>query len=260
MAKVTRSALDEVSPEIQMGGLDEVNGLFQTNQFYDEIDTSCCDFWTFHTYEQGISNITPLLLGTVNQLSDYGPVWITEFADTQNGSPDAGMDFSTPAAALGFADMIGKIWGKGFEGFIHFRLSDTFTNQWAGHGLFADSEGINADGEPYALFPSYFVFANLFRELGDGDIVSIDAPEGISSVAARHSDSDQLSVWITNPTPVDTTLGVIVTNYPQTKAQIEIFNNLVSDQPIRSVRVDGEYLAHVITLPENSSFLLVFTP
>ena len=89
-------------------------------------------------------------------LRAYGPVWVTEFADTANGSPDAQMDFSTRSAALGFAEVVGRLWKSGIDGVVHFRLSDTYVDQlggWAGHGLFADWRGTRSQGEPYGIYP-----------------------------------------------------------------------------------------------------------
>jgi hypothetical protein len=270
MATVTRAALDQISPDIQMGGLDEVHGLTETDLFYPLRPEGCCDFWTFHVYEYGVSGVIAQLLGVAGQLESYGPAWVTEFADMNNGSPDAQMDFSTPEAALGFAEMIGHIWGRGLDGFIHFRLSDTYAGlppepaQWAGHGLFADSQGTHADGQPYAIFPVYYVFANLFRELGGGEIVGINGADTLPIVAARHANSDEprLALWITNPTGSSHTYPLEFINFPvgTNGTQISIFDNLESDQPFAFEYINGDPVNYTLTIPAESSYLLVLTP
>jgi hypothetical protein len=173
------------------------------------------------------------------------------------------MDFSTPKAALGFAELIGRIWPTGLDGIIHFRLSDTYSDLlegWTGHGLFADSHGTHADGVPYAIFPSYWVFANMFRELGGGQIVYSEAPSNIAVVAARKvSDTeDRLALWVTNSTSDDYESTIQVSNFSEDIAEVLIYNNLVGDTPINTRTVYGNPLNLSINIPAGTSFLFVF--
>ncbi|MFZ6028830.1 MAG: hypothetical protein ACOYYS_14030 [Chloroflexota bacterium] len=266
MAATTRAALDQVSPQIRMGGLDEVHGTQTTDAFYPLRPIGCCDFWTYHVYQYGTAAVIGELLDVSGGLRAYGPVWVTEFADTANGSPDARMDFSTVSAALGFAEMLGRTWGSGLEGLIHFRLSDTFAGlpaQWAGHGLFADSRGTHAGGQPYAIFPAYYVFANLYRELGGGQIVQTSAPPELAVVAARRDQArPRLAVWVTNPATAGIPVTITAAGFPAGNEgiRVQVFDNLVSDLPIRFDHVGSAGPAYALNLPARSAYLIVFEP
>ena len=265
MAKETRRALDQVSPEIQMGGLDEVHGSQWTDEFYRQLPTFCCNLWTFHVYERGLPSMWRALRKRTKCLSQYGQVWVTEFADVTNGSPDAKMDFSTREAALGFAELLGRMWPSGIDGIIHFRLSDTFTDRfggWVGHGLFADARGTHADGQAYEPFPVYWVFANMYRELGNGEIVKTTAPPDLIVVGARKGKPTevQLALWLTNSTTETRPVTFRVSNFPTKTALIRIFDNLVSDKPVETEQINGEELGFQAKIPPKSSYLFVFNP
>jgi len=262
MAAETRAALDEISPQIQMMGLDEVHGTDWTDAFYPQRPDGCCDAWTFHAYERGTDSLWNALQTRVDHLSTYGPVWATEFADTANGSPDAQMDFSTRDAALGFAEVAGRLWASGVDGIIHFRLADTYVDQlggWAGHGLFADWRGTKSNGEPYAIYPTFWVFANLYNQLGGGQIISTTSPSDLIVVGARQDEmsSPRLALWVTNPSDTVYTTTVQVTGFPTTTAQIEILDNLSGNTPIEIKAAEGSPLAFEIVIPARSSHTVV---
>ena len=265
MASETRAALDEVSPLIQMGGLDEVHGTAWTDAFFPQRPARCCDLWAFHAYERGIPAMLNALLGRTEHLKPYGPVWVTEFADTANGSPDGKMDFSTRTAALGFAEILGRLWGSGIDGILHFQLSDTYADifgGWVGHGLFADARGTHANGQAYAPFPSYWVFANMYRELGGSQVVSVTAPSELAVVAARRGsgDSARLAVWVTNSTAANYNVQFQVTHFPTETVNVQVLDNLVGDTPIEIRAVSGPVLTLSLSIPAQSSRLVVFTP
>lgn len=269
MAQVTRAALDQVSPQIQMMGLDEVHGAGWTDSFYPNRPAGCCDAWTYHAYERGIGSLWSAMQTRAGHLSTYGPVWVTEFADTANGSPDAGMNFSTPQAALGFARVLGRLWSSGIDGLVHFRLSDTYTdmeplNGWAGHGLFADWRGTKSNGKPYAIYPAFWVFANFYNEMAGGQVSGVAAPPDLEVAAARHQEPQHpcLVLWVTNPTQNAYSTQVEVTNFPLPEASVEILDNLAGNAPIggqTSGMVTSQIanrFAHSINLqlPANSSY------
>jgi hypothetical protein len=266
MAQETRFALDEVSSLIQMGGLDEVHGTSWTDQFYRELSGRCCDMWTFHVYERGLPAMWKSLRKRTSHLKKYGPVWVTEFADMSNGSPDAKMDFSTREAALGFAELLGRLWPSGIAGIIHFRLSDTYIDRhnglvgnWIGHGLFADARGIHSDGQMYEPFPIFWVFANMYREIGGGEIVKTVSTNGLTVIGARKVNGDvKLSVWLTNSTKKRQTLILKVSNLPFTKGLLQIFDNLISDKPIGTKAINEGELNIFLDISQKSSYLFVF--
>lgn len=262
MAAETRAALDEISPQIQMMGLDEVHGTGWTDAFYPQRPDGCCDAWTFHAYERGIGPLWNALQTRTEHLSGYGPVWATEFADTNNGSPDAQMDFSTREAALGFAETAGRLWASGVDGIIHFRLADTYVDQlggWAGHGLFADWRGTKSNGEPYAIYPSFWVFANLYGQLGGGQIISTTTSSDLVVVGARRDDvlPSRLALWVTNSTDTAYTTTIQVTSFPTTTAQVAVLDNLSSNIPIETTVAEGTPLAFDVMIPECSSYTVV---
>ena len=175
------------------------------------------------------------------------------------------MDFSTRTAALGFAEMLGRLWGSGIDGIVHFRLSDTYADifgGWVGHGLFADARGTHANGQAYAPFPSYWVFANMYRELGGGQVVSVTAPSELAVVAARrgNGDSAQLAVWVTNSTAASYNVQFQVTHFSTEMVKVRVLDNLAGDTPIETSVVSGPVLTLSQNIPVRSSRLVVFTP
>lgn len=262
MAAETRTALDEVSPQIQIMGVDEVHGTAWTDAFYPQRPDDCCDAWTFHAYERGTEPLWNALQMRVEHLSGYGPVWVTEFADMTNGSPDAQMDFSTREAALGFAEMAGRLWASEVDGIVHFRLADSYVDRlggWAGHGLFADWRGTKSDGDPYAFYPAFWVFANLYGQLGGGQIVSTTTPSDLVVVGARRDDvlPSRLALWVTNPTNTVYTTTIQVTSFPTTTAHISVLDNLSGSVPIETIVVRGAPLAFDVVIPEHSSYTII---
>ena len=261
MATETRAALDEVSPEIQMMGLDEVHGVEWTDDFYSRRTDGCCDAWTFHAYELGVGPLWNALRTRVEHLGSYGPVWVTEFADTANGSPDAQMDFSSREAALGFAEMVGRLWASRVDGVIQFRLADSYVDQlggWAGHGLFADWRGTRSGGEPYAIYPSFWVFANLYGQLGGGQIVSVTAPVDLVVVGARRNDTrpPRLALWITNPTWTEYTATIQVASAHVPMASASVLDNL-GGRTTETIAVGSLPSAFDVTIPARSSYTIV---
>lgn len=264
MGAETRAALDAVSPQIQMMGLDEVHGTDWTDAFHPQRPEGCCDAWTFHVYERGVDAVWAALQTRAEHLGSYGPVWATEFADTANGSPDAQMDFSSREAALGFSEVAGRLWTE-VDGIIHFRLADTYVDQqgqlggWAGHGLFADWRGTKSDGEPYAIYPTFWVFANLFGQLGGGQIVDTTSPSDLILVGARHDDpvAVRLALWITNPSDTAYTTTVQVTEFPVDVASVKMLDNLNSDAPMATIMATGKPLKFEIQIAERSSYTIV---
>jgi hypothetical protein len=261
MAAETRAALDEISPLIQMMGLDEVHGTGWTDSFYTQRPAGCCEAWTFHAYERGVGPLWTTMQTRIEHLNEYGPVWATEFADTTNGSPDAQMDFSTRQAALGFAEVVGRLWGSGVDGVIHFRLADMYVDQlggWAGHGLFADWRGTKSDGEPYAVYPAFWVFANLYGQLGGGEIVSVTAPSNLVAVGARRDDAlpPRLALWMTNPTQTAYSATIEIASFPTTTAGVSVLDNLSGDT-MESLMVKGDPLVFAVLAPAHSSYTVV---
>jgi len=262
MATETRAALDEVSPQIQMMGLDEVHGTNWTDDFYARRPNRCCDAWTFHAYKQGVDSLWNALQTRVSHLSHYGPVWVTEFADVANGSPNAQMDFSTRSAAVGFAEVAGRLWSSGVDGIIHFRLSDTYVDQlggWAGHGLFADWRGTKSHGEPYSIYPAFWVFANLYNELGGGQIISTTTTSNLVVVGVRRNDVPQsrMALWVTNPSTTRDNTTIQLDGFPTSVAQIEILDNLEGSSPIETRIAEGKPLIFDVVIPPQSSYTII---
>lgn len=263
MAIETRIALNQVSPQIKMMGLDEVHGTSWTDDFYNQQPSDCCDAWIIHAYENGTENLWHALQTRINHLTNYGPVWVTEFADMSNGSPDSQMDFSSQEAALGFATVAGKLWSTDVDGIIHFRLGDTYLDHfdsWAGHGLFADWRGTKSNGEPYALYPAFWVFSNLYHFLGGGQIVQTTTPSNLVVTGVRKDDStlNGLAIWLTNPETATYTTTVEIANFPHKEAQVEIIDNLGGNTPEKTFTAQGSPLVfELAVLPQSSQTILV---
>ncbi|MCP4373556.1 MAG: hypothetical protein GY797_36450 [Deltaproteobacteria bacterium] len=170
------------------------------------------------------------------------------------------MNFSTREAALGFAELLGRLWPTGIDGIIHFRLADTYTDYfggWVGHGLFADGRGTHSDRKAYEPFPVYWVFANLYKELGSGEIVKTTTTDELTVVAARksHKSKDRLAVWVSNYTKKNYTPLLRVSNFPANSARIKVIDNLVGDTPIENTVVEGKELSFKVNIPRKSSYL-----
>jgi len=264
LAAETRIALDVVSPGIQMLGLDEVNSTAWTEAFYPQRPSDCCDGWTFHVYERGTETVWNGLRTGISRLSSYGPVWVTEFADTNNGSPDAGMDFSTRQAAIGYADLLARLWHSDIEGVIHFRLADTYVDAlggWAGHGLFADWRGAKSNGASYAIYPSFWVFSNMYNYLTEGQIVRSTAPPELRVVAVRPNEptSRCLVLWITNTGSTAYRASLQITGFPTLEARMEKLDNLAGPLPIETRLVAGSPLTIDVWVPAQSSYTILLS-
>ena len=261
MAAETRAALDEISPEICLIGLDEVHRVTWIDDFYSQGADVCCDAWTFHAYERGIALLWSALDSRIEHLSGYGPVWATKFADTNNGSPDAQMDFSTREAALGFAEVVGRMWASGVDGIIHFRLADMYADQlggWTGHGLFADWRGTKSDGEPYALYPTFWVFANLYGQLGGGQVISVTTTSDVVVTGVRQDTMllPHLALWIVNPAQTAYTTTIQIPSFPAAIAHVSVLDNL-GDNTIETKVVEGTPLIFDIVIPERNAYTVV---
>lgn len=264
IAAETRRALDQVSPHIRMDGLDEVHGTALTETFYPLRPAGCCGRWTFHAYEREVDALWSALQRRLERLSAFGPVWVTEFADTANGSLDAEMDFSTHEAALGFAVLLGRLWSSGIDGIVHFRLADSYLQGqplegWAGHGLFADWRGTKSkDGEPYGLYPAFWVFANFYNEMAGGQVIPTTNPDGLVAAASRHSNRSPacLVLWLTNPGAAAYTATLQIVNFPSPQAELLILDNLSGREPIETRLVAGAPLAFQINMPPHSTYTL----
>jgi hypothetical protein len=260
MADATREALDQVSPHITLSGLDEVHGVSWTDQFYDQVPESCCKFLTFHAYNKGFDTLSDVLVQRSQHLSQYGPVWVTEFADTQFGSPDAKLNFSSQQAAISFARLGALLWNAEVEGVIHFRLADTYLpvlGGWAGHGLFADWRGSKSDGEAYALYPAFWVFANLFQRLGDGQVLQASFSGGLEGTAVRPAGrEDALAVWIVNPgtAPVATTIQA--QNFPAREVRVDIIPALQGLEPVEQLFLKGDTIQFELMVEAESAVVV----
>ncbi|HHX66407.1 MAG TPA: hypothetical protein GX702_16135 [Chloroflexi bacterium] len=261
MAAESRAALDEISPSIQMGGLDEVHGTSWTEEFAQAQSPHCCDMWTFHAYEHGLTEMENTLQQRIGRLRPYGPVWVTEFADTRFGSPDARMDLSGRDAAIGLASMLGRIWPAGIDGVAHFRLSDTYVDRlggWVGHGLFADRHGTRSGGVAFEPYPSFWVFSNLYNEFGGGSILHTSAPAELSVFAVRHESGDpsRAAIWLTNPTANNLAIMLSISALPD-EARITVLDNLAGRDPFHTETVSGPSLAFETILPPHSSYSII---
>ncbi|MBN2502535.1 MAG: hypothetical protein JXB38_17270 [Anaerolineales bacterium] len=260
MAIETRAALDAVSPEIGMFGLDEVHGTDWTAAFYNAQPEGCCDGWAYHVYEAGQENLNDALLQRLDRLSVFGPVWITEFASTEHGSPDGGMDFSTEAAALHFSQTLAYLWPGGIDGVIHFRLADTYTSVlgWSGHGLFADSRGTNARGDAYHLYPTYWVFANIYNHLGEGQLVAVENESGLELFAVRQGSAtgDEVAVWVVNAGPQKAPVTFCMAAEYALAGDVEILNNLEGSEPADIGTLDSAG-CFPYTFPARSAYTLL---
>jgi hypothetical protein len=236
LADVTRRALDAVSPQIRLAGLDEVHGVTLTQALAPRLKPDCCDLWTFHVYEKGAPALTAALRDRVAALRPLGPVWVTEFADTTFGSPDAEMDFSSPEAALSFASALTQLWPSGVTGIVHFRLADSYvtgsalaqalkaaTNAggWAGHGLFADARGSQGHA-PFEIFPAFWVFAHFNTQMAGGTALPTRGGAPLLAAAARHTapSGPRLTVLLVNPSTTTVAAQLDVANLGLTTARL----------------------------------------
>ncbi len=258
MAEETRIALDQVSPLIQLGALEELKGTSLTSEFYPQRPAGCCDIWTYHVYNTGLLSMSSALQQRASNLSQYGPVWVTEFADRTYGSPDGEMDFSSQGAALEFAALLGRVWTE-VDGMTHFRLADSYLDNpnlslsgWIGHGLFADHRGTHADGVPHKRFPSYWVFANHYKYLGGAEI--LNSQESLSDFEIiSGKKSKQVNIFVVNGEFPKSNLAFQINNLPWSSATVKVFDNLQSNTPIDSFSISGNSFSY--NIPGYSSLL-----
>jgi len=197
MAQHARSALDQVSPDIRMGGIEEYMSSSMTNSFMNAGGDQYVDFLTFHVYGNGASSINQRISNIVNDLSTYQiPIYLTEMGDQAYG-PSIFINYNSLDAGIDLTRNLIQIWKSDLTGFSMFRLNNTYIDNpfyglsgWIGYGLFEDWRGTNTNGVAYAIFPGYWGFANFYTFLDSTQVLaSVNSSSEIEVIAAKKADS-----------------------------------------------------------------------
>lgn len=206
MAQAARLALDEVSPKIRLGGLEEINNVKITEKFFAAGGGKYLDFITFHVYRNNYRNLNTVISEIVNVLKRYNkPVHLTELGNNQYGEGYL-INYSPVQAGYSLMYSLMHLWQQPIEGFVMFRFSNSYYGSghaavggWKGYGVFEDWRGTHSNRMAYHLFSAYWVFANFYQHMTGGRIVknshaapalSLLAVRGEShlAIAAIHSD------------------------------------------------------------------------
>ena len=180
MARAAREALDEVSREIRLGGIEEINSSGITERFLKAGGGDYLDFLSFHVYGTGPFQIGNRISGIAAKLAQSGkPVYLTELGDNDYGK-DFLIDYRPRDAGVAMASHVMSIWRAPLESFQMFRLSSSYYGSdhaqvagWKGYGLFEDWRGTHTDGEAYRIHSVFWVLANSFRHLAGGKVVQV---------------------------------------------------------------------------------------
>ena len=103
------------------------------------------------------------------------------------------------------------------------------------------------------------MFANLYGQLGGGQVISATTPSDLVVVGVRRDDvsPSRLALWVTNPSETLYTTTFQVTDFPTTTAQIEILDNLSGNTPVEIKISKGAPLIFEVVVPELSSYTVV---
>jgi hypothetical protein len=134
------------------------------------------------------------------------------------------------------------------------------TNWTAGPGTASLPTGAaKSDGQPYAIYPPFWVFANLYGQLGGGQVISVTTPSDLVVLGVRRDDvsPSRLTLWVTNPSETPYATTIQVTDFPTTTAHIEVLDNLSGNTPVEIKTSKGTPLIFEVVIPELSSYTVV---
>ncbi|HQU71353.1 MAG TPA: T9SS type A sorting domain-containing protein [Calditrichia bacterium] len=196
MAAAARAAADEVSPEIRMGGIEEVFQANLTRQFLNAGGDQYVDFLAFHVYQIGASAINGMITSIHDDLVGYNlPLYLSEMGDNDYGAGFL-INYDSEEAGIALTRNLVRIWELDLAGMVMFRFSNLYLNSpslplsgWTGYGLFEDWRGTNTNGEAYKLFPGFWAFANFYNHFTNGVIVQSAESINRMEVLAVRGDS-----------------------------------------------------------------------
>jgi hypothetical protein len=115
----------------------------------------------------------------------------------------------------------------------------------------------------WARKPAYWVYANFYGNFPGKELVSVDADVGLDALAARREPEGgaELALWISNWSGTSyPSHGFSIENYPDSEAQVLVFDNLSSRSPVDRIIASGSPLTFSYSIPSYSSFTFKIMP
>jgi len=116
--------------------------------------------------------------------------------------------------------------------------------------------------EDWQTKPAYWVYVNFYNNLADRELVNISTPPEMPGVSAKAGEQS-LAIWLTNATYEKSgDLVLRVDNWPSTRAQVQVLNNLNGSSPIdtfdAAINENGA-LVFTYPVPPLNSLLFLLT-
>jgi len=253
IVRVTYQVIQEVDGDITLVGLAECCGTGVVRDLLDHYpEGAYLDGLSYHYYASGYNLDTAL--NRAAALAPYGlPITLDEYGSTQYHSE--GID-----GALWHSWALPTLWAAGIAP-LQYPVSEwpLLGEPYNSMGLFADWRG------GWERKPSYWVYANFFRFVGGGEVISHTAPSGLEVLATRRIIADevdevQTAFWVINRG--DTALidqSFALYDFPRQEATVRVYDNLAGPSPVLTMTISGFPLVFTATLPAHSSRAFVMS-
>ncbi len=250
VVRVTHEAIQAVDADVTLVGLAECCGTSVTRDLLDNYsEGDYLEGLSYHYYASGYD--LDVALNRAAALAPYGlPIYLDEYGSRSYLSQ--GVD-----GALWHSWALATLWEAGVAPLQYPSSEWVFLGQpYNSMGLFADWRG------DWERKPSYWVYANFFRTVGGGDVISHTAPSGVDLLATRRvaTAGAQATLWVVNrgvAALADQSFALY--NFPRQEATLRIYDNLLGAEPVSTATVSGSPLVLTATLPARSSRAFVLS-
>lgn len=251
VVNVTHEAILSVNAEISLVGLAECCGTSVVRDLLDNYSEGAyLDGLSYHYYSPSGYNLNTAL-SRASALAPYSrPIYLDEYGSRQYLSE--GVD-----GALWHSWALMTLWEADIAP-LQYPISEwpLLGEPYNSMGLFRDWRG------DWERKPSYWVYTNFFRFVGDGEVISHTAPSGVDVLTTRRivTDEVQATFWAVNRggTALADQLFAVY-NFPQQEATLRVYDNLIGPAPVLTETVSGAPLVFTATLPAYSSYAFVLS-
>jgi hypothetical protein len=252
VVQVTYQAIQTVDPRIRLMGLAECCGTTVVRALLEDYpeEGAYLEGLSYHYYSPSGYNLNAAL-NRAAELAPYDlPIYVDEYGSFQylSDGVHGGLWHSWALPVMGEAGLIP----------VQFPISEIpfCPDPYNSMGLFYDWNG------DWERKPAYWTYANYFRLMGGGEIISHTAPASVDVLVTRRvvTDRVQAAFWVVNrgyTALVDQSFALY--NFPQSEATLHTYDNLVSSAPTLTATVSGSPLVFTTSLPARSSHTFVLS-
>lgn len=250
VVRVTHEAVQAVDPAIRLVGLAECCGTSVVRDLLDNYSEG--DFLeglSYHYYAPSGYNLNEALNRRA-ALASFGlPLYIDEYGSFQYLSEGAegGLWHSWALPIFWRADLAP----------VQYPISEfpSHPEPYGRMGLYHDWR------ENWERKPAYWVYANFFQLVGNGQMISFTAPADLDVLATRRviTGEEQVALWVVNRGESPLVNSFAIHNLLAQYATLCVYNNLLGSSLVLTASLSGAPIVFTATLPASSSqtFLVV---